>query len=213
MSNVSKTIRRGLLPPLPISLSRVAGMTLAEAAAVAVYIAILIPQQGNRGVYAPVAVGAGGVLLLGLFLEDSIAIVGTVKWNGWHALGLAVTEVVVWTQWANIVLGGLWSARGIGPGFVVLTSLLVLQHGAENALMGSEQPFQLRHIVTASVEAMAATVGWVLFVGGHPLAAVAALVGLFTVEHMMRLTAPAYRPGSASNSTSTSSSSSSSASD
>lgn len=172
-------------------------MTLAEAAAVAVYIVLLLPQQGNNGVYAPVAVGAGGVLLLGLLLEDSIAIMGTVKWNPWYALGLAVTEVVIWTQWANIVLGGLWSARGIGPGFVVLATLLVLQHGLENALMGPEKPFQPRHLVTASVEAMAATVGWVLFVEGEPLAAAAVLVVLFTIEHMIRLTAPVYRPDSA----------------
>jgi len=188
----SDTVRRVIPPGMSLSLPRAVAMTVAEAAAVAVYIVIIVSQQGEGGVYTTVAVGGGAVLLFGLFLEDAIALAGTGEWNVWYAVGLAVTEVVVWTQWANVVAGGLWSARGIGPAFFVLATLLVLQHGVENSLMGSELPLRSRHLVTAGVEAMAATVGWVLIVEGALLAGIGALLGLFMIEHMIRLTAPTY---------------------
>lgn len=190
-------VNRIVPPGMALSVPRAVAMTVAEAAAVAVYIVIISSQQGIGGVYTTLAVGGGAVLFVGLFLEDAIALVGTGEWNVWYAVGLAVTEVVVWTQWANVVAGGLWSARGIGPAFVVLATLLVLQHGVENALMGSEAPLRPRHVVTAAVEAMAATVGWVLIVEGALVAGVAALLALFVIEHMIRLTAPAYLDGSA----------------
>lgn len=191
----SKRVRRVIPPGMPLSVPRVVAMTVAEAAAVAIYVLVIATQQGAGGIYSTLAVGAGGILLVGLFLEDAIALVGTGAWNVWYVLGLAVTEVVVWTQWANVVAGGMWSARGIGPAFVVLAVLLVLQHGVENALMSPERPLRPRHVVTAAVEATAATVGWVLLVEGALLAGVAALLVLFTVEHMIRLTAPAYSTG------------------
>ncbi|WP_254840778.1 hypothetical protein [Natronomonas marina] len=191
----SSVVSRVIPPGMALSVPRAVAMTVAEAAAVAVYIVVISSQQGIGGVYTTLAVGGGAVLLVGLFLEDAIALAGTGEWNVWYAVGLAVTEVVVWTQWANVVTGGLWSARGIGPAFVVLATLLVLQHGVENALMGTEPPLRPRHLVTAAVEAMAATVGWVLIVEGALLAGVGALFALFVVEHMIRLTAPPYLDG------------------
>lgn len=164
-------------------------MTIAETVGVLIWMLYLLENRGGTGVYAPTAVFGGLFLAVALFAEDVIALYEAgADVNLWLAGGLAVTEVVAWTQWANIVLGGLWSARGIGPGFVVLFVLLVLQHGAEHGLTTEEPPFRLRQVVTSGIEAMAATVCWVLLVEGLIVYAGIALGALFLIEHTTRLT-------------------------
>lgn len=161
-----------------------AGMTIFEALAVFLYIGYIHANSGGGGVYSTAAVLGGGILFVGLMIETYIVF----REVSWLTAGLAFTEVVVWSQWANMVTLGMWSRRGIGPAFVVLAALLVLQHGVETKkLTERENPLTLRHIVTAGVEALAATVGWVLYTGGEVIPAVIAIIVILYVEHAIRI--------------------------
>lgn len=179
--------------PLDISNRTIAAlivMTAAEAIAGYYWLTHVLAAQGNGGLYAFPVVIAGAVLAVGLLIEDSAAtlIVAPSAWNPVRGGALAVTEVVVWSQWANIVLAGLWSASGVGPATVVLAALLALQHGVEANLTFGEGP-RLRHVVNGLVEATTLTTAWVLLIAGaSPVLVLAALATGFTVEHGYRLT-------------------------
>jgi hypothetical protein len=173
---------------LPVAL---AGMTLAEAGAAYYWMGAVATAAGQGGVYAFPAVTAGVVLWFGLLVEDGIVVwfQDPASWNPFRGGALAVTEVVAWSQWANIVLLGLYSATGVGPATVVLAALLTLQHGVETNLLFGERA-QLRHAVTALVEATTVTTGWTLLAtNGMPGLGFLALVFGFSVEHGYRLTA------------------------
>lgn len=141
-------------------------------------------------VYAPAAVAGGAVLAAALAVEDAIALFATGRRPSVPlVVRLAVTEVVAWTQWALIILGGLYSATGVGPVFLVLAVLLVLQHGVEHSLVGGLEPYHPQTVVTAVLEAIGATVLWVLVTGGMYWAGAAGLTLLLGLEHAIRMTA------------------------
>lgn len=171
----------------PRNLLAAAGMTAVEAAGVVTWLGMVAAQDS---IYVPSAVAGGAVLAAALAVEDAIALLAAGRWPPIPTvLGLAATEVVVWTQWALIVLGGLYSATGVGPAFLVLAVLLVLQHGVEHSLVGGVEPYHPQTVVTAVLEALGATVLWVLVQGGMYWAGVAGLVLLLGLEHTIRMTA------------------------
>lgn len=173
---------------LPLAL---VGMTFAEAGAAFYWMGAVAAAAGQGGVYAFPVVSAGLVLWFGLLVEDGIVVWfrDPASWNPFRGGALAVTEVVAWSQWANIVLLGLYSATGVGPATVVLAALLTLQHGVETNLLFGERA-QLRHAVTALVEATTVTAGWTLLAtNGAPALGFLVLALGFGIEHGYRLTA------------------------
>lgn len=162
----------------------VGAMTGIEAAAVLAWFYTVI---GSGTVYATTAVLGGLFLAIGLFVEDWLVLSDANRPSMPLSLGLAITEVVVWTQWANIVVAGMWSAEGIGPAFVVLSVLLVLQHSVEHAIVDGKRPFDPQLLVSSSVEAMAATLLWVLTTRGEPIWGAIALVTVLGIEHAIRV--------------------------
>lgn len=178
---------------IPVTTRRVLGlivMTVAEAGAGYYWLTQVAAAHGEGGVYAFPVVLAGMVLAAGLFIEDATVTVlnDPSAWNPFRGMALSITETIVWSQWANVVLLGLWSATGVGPAAVVLAALLTLQHGVETNLTFGERP-QLRHAVNAGVEAVTLTTAWTLLVtNSYPLLAAGVMVAGFSIEHAYRLT-------------------------
>jgi len=163
-----------------------AAMTAVEAAGVVIWLGMV---SARDSIYLPSAVAGGAVLAVALAVEDAVALYAAGRRPSLALVaGLAVTEVVVWSQWALIVLGGLYSATGVGPAFLVLAVLLVLQHGVEHSLVGGLEPYHPQTVVTAVVEAIGATVLWVFVQHGMFWAGVAGLALLLGVEHAIRMT-------------------------
>lgn len=171
---------------LPLAL---AGMTLAVAGAAFYWLGVLAAATGRGGVNALPVVTAGAVLWVGLMVEDAMALWmrDPDSWNPFRGGGLAVTEVVAWSLWANIVVLEPWSS-GVGLATVVLAALLTLQHGVETNLLFGERA-RLRNAVTALVEATTLSVGWTLVTTNvAPVLGFLALAVGFAIEHGYRLT-------------------------
>lgn len=163
-------------------------MTIAEGLAGYYWLTQVLASSGEGGVYHFPVVVAGAALAAGLAVERAVEMryYRDRKINPFRAATFAAIEVVVWTQWANIVLAGLWSRTGIGPATVVLAALMTVQHVAE-AVETRHSATLVRHAATALVESIAVTGAWVLLLEGYPLgAAVTLTLGLF-VEHGYQL--------------------------
>lgn len=155
-------------------------MTVAETVGVAVWFYLI---AANGSVYVPEAVLGGAVLTVALFVELAL----TYRDAHWSLLtGLALTEVVFWTQWAILVTAGMWGAEGIGPATVLFAMMLVAQHSIEHVTVGYLRPFAPQILVTSVVEALAATILWLFF--DSVVIAVAGLFTLLFIEHTIRLT-------------------------
>lgn len=160
-------------------------MSVVEALAAFYWLTYVLAAEGQGGVYHFPVVLAGGILLLGLTVESAVvSLFLDGDWDPLAGVSVGVVEVIAWTQWANVVLAGLWSRTGIGPAFVIFTGLLAAVHAVECNLLFDESP-RLRHIITAVVEATTVTTAWVLF--DSPLLAVVVLVAGFTLEHGYRV--------------------------
>ena len=163
----------------------VTGMTVAEAVAATIWMTVIhATSAGDGGVYAGVALLAGGVLTAGLVVEGAIE-----SWLCGHTVGartaaFAVAETVCWTQWAIITTAGLWSRTGIGPATIVLAVLLTVLHGLEGATRG--ETWRVQHWVNGLVEAVAVSAAWVALLRVGPELAVATLTILLAIEHAYR---------------------------
>lgn len=173
-------------------LGLVGGFTAIEAIALLLWFYLLSNATGLGDI--SVILGTG-VLFIGLSLENTLATYTISKDNISYpnSLFLAVTEIIIWTQWLLIVLSGRYSARGIGPALVWMALLLVFQHSAERNLLKGKSPFdglfRTEAIGTSIMEAVGATLLWVLVSEGYPLLGVLALFVALFIEHGARVDA------------------------